>query len=170
MLTLAYYDAFRHLASRFSSLNLALADSDSSETDTEELVRQEKEKLLEAQARKKAVEDARKKAKYLEYLAVSKKQAEAIQQLSQEREEEENGIRQENGVESEVDDSVPEDMVDSDVDVGADVELDVKAASRKDNSEQLYSPNASAMVQQLPAMVQRSPASMRKLVPSRLVM
>ena len=140
-----------------TACSVAHADSDSSETDTEELVRLEKEKLLEAQARKKVVEDARKKAAYLVNLAASKKSANA--ETIQKRPVEivvEDGLHQDTWVAGQADEST---LVGEDLE--SDLEVTTKSVSQGNSSEQLYSPNVSAMLQGSP--------SMRALVPSRSV-
>ena len=65
------------------------SDDDSSETDTEELVRQEREKRIEAEARRKVVEEAKSNAAYLMKLVAKEKEAKAQQQRQREAEKRE---------------------------------------------------------------------------------
>ena len=87
-----YATQFRQFSFEFVYYLLMIADSDdSSETDTEELVRQEREKRIEAEARRKVVEEARSNAAYLMRLVAQEKEAKAQQQREREaktREEE----------------------------------------------------------------------------------
>ena len=80
---------------QYLPLNDCIADSDdSSETDTEELLRQEREKRIEAEARRKVVEEARSNAAYLMRLVAQEKEAKAQQQREREAEKREEERRQ----------------------------------------------------------------------------
>ena len=70
------------------------SDDDSSETDTEELVRQEREKRIEAEARRKVVEEAKSNAAYLMKLVAKEKEAKAQQQRQREAEKREEERRE----------------------------------------------------------------------------
>ena len=131
-------------------------DSDSSETDTEELVRQEKEKRIEAEARRRAVEEAKRNAVYLMNLVAAKKQAER-EQVEAEKTETQNKREDGDDVEGEVNGGGPFD----ELSVGSNVEV----FARSNNSEQLYSPGSSAALEQSPSSARKS----TRLLPSRLV-
>ena len=165
------------------------SDDDSSETDTEELVRQEREKRIEAEARRRVVEEARSNAAYIMKLVTEQKQAEARQrerEAERRKEEErrqrerENLVQAQNKINSvpDNDENVLElararnsasDQNDEEVevlDVGSNVEVfALSKSSRSANaSEGMYSPDMSVVVQGSPSSAARK--SM-KLVPSR---
>ena len=135
-------------------------ESDSSETDTEELVRQEREKRIEAEARRRAVEDAKHNAEYLVKQAGAKKQTEGAQQLQ--------STGEERGTEDKRVDAVgaiSEIEADVDLDVGSNVEVFAKSVNGN-HSEELYSPNASAAIESSPSSARKN----IKLLPARLVL
>lgn len=165
-------------------------DSDSSETDTEELLRQEREKRIEAEARKRAVEEAKRNAEYLMKLVAAKKQAELERQKKggEEREEAEKGRKEEmeekkkkevegtDECDDERDVTLTEENcvvtdefsasgdVAKEIYVGSNVEVFAKVVNGSGNSEQLYSPISSLALQDTPPSTKKN-----KFVPARWV-